>query len=61
MYKPFTIGSQFRITPPNDPAGTDNCIDLVMQRGAFGSGEHETTESCLKFLEQRPSERRARS
>jgi len=54
MYKPFTIGSQFRITPPNDPAGTDSCIDLVMQRGAFGSGEHETTESCLKILEQRP-------
>ena len=54
MYKPFTIGSQFRITPPNDPAGTGSCIDLVMQRGAFGSGEHETTESCLKILEQRP-------
>jgi ribosomal protein L11 methyltransferase len=54
MYKPFTIGSQFRITPPNVPAGTDSCIDLVMQRGAFGSGEHETTESCLKVLEQRP-------
>lgn len=54
MYKPFTIGSQFRITPPNAPAGTDGGIDLVMQRGAFGSGEHETTESCLKILEQRP-------
>jgi ribosomal protein L11 methyltransferase len=25
-----------------------------MQRGAFGSGEHETTESCLEILEQRP-------
>jgi ribosomal protein L11 methyltransferase len=24
-----------------------------MQRGAFGSGEHETTESCLQILEQR--------
>ncbi|MDG5469535.1 50S ribosomal protein L11 methyltransferase [Deltaproteobacteria bacterium IMCC39524] len=54
MYKPFTIGSQFRITPPNGPAGTGSCVDLVMQRGAFGSGEHETTESCLKLLEQRP-------
>lgn len=54
MYKPFTIGSQFRITPPNDPPGTGSCIDLIMQRGAFGSGEHETTESCLKILEQRP-------
>ncbi len=54
MYKPFTIGTRFRITPPDTPAGTGNCIDLVMQRGAFGSGEHETTESCLKILEQRP-------
>ena len=25
-----------------------------MQRGAFGSGEHETTESCLKILEHLP-------
>ncbi len=23
-----------------------------MERGAFGSGEHETTRSCLEFLEQ---------
>jgi len=27
-----------------------------MQRGAFGSGEHETTESCIKILENLPLE-----
>ncbi|MCK4507597.1 MAG: 50S ribosomal protein L11 methyltransferase, partial [Desulfuromonadales bacterium] len=45
MYQPFNIGSNFRITPPDTPGGEDGRIDLVMQRGAFGSGEHETTES----------------
>lgn len=60
MYQPFTIGSRFRITPPDAPASTDGCTDLVMQRGAFGSGEHETTESCLKILEQRPEVKGAR-
>lgn len=60
MYQPFTIGSRFRITPPGFPASADGCIDLVMQRGAFGSGEHETTESCLKILEQRPEVKAAR-
>ncbi len=50
-YKPFEIGKSFRITPPECPASTDNRTDLIMQRGAFGSGEHETTESCLEILE----------
>jgi ribosomal protein L11 methyltransferase len=49
-FKPFNIGSKFRITPPDYPPSTDNRIDLIMQRGAFGSGEHETTESCLEIL-----------
>lgn len=51
MYRPFPIGNRFRITPPGQPPSTDGRIDLVMQRGAFGSGEHETTESCLTRLE----------
>ncbi len=50
-YQPFNIGSKFRVTPPDIREGEDDCIDLVMQRGAFGSGEHETTESCLGILE----------
>ena len=50
MYKPFNIGSKFRITPPGCPHIDGERIDLIMQRGAFGSGEHETTESCLEIL-----------
>ncbi len=26
-------------------------VDIVMARGAFGSGEHETTASCLETIE----------
>lgn len=54
MYQPFTVCTRFRIVPPAQPASTDGRIDLVMQRGAFGSGEHETTESCLECLETMP-------
>lgn len=32
---------------------------LRLRRGAFGSGEHETTASCLAILAQLPSLRRA--
>lgn len=36
-------------------------IPLVMgKKGAFGSGEHETTRSCLELLEQLPQVRGAR-
>ena len=49
-YHPFNIGSKFRISPPDHPSSNDNRIDLIMRRGAFGSGEHETTESCLELL-----------
>jgi ribosomal protein L11 methyltransferase len=54
MYQPFNIGTKFRITPPDTAIGNDGRIDLVMKRGAFGSGEHETTESCLEILECLP-------
>ena len=53
-YTPFTIGSRFRIQPPGVPPSTDGRIDLWILRGAFGSGEHETTESCLEVLEKLP-------
>ncbi len=59
-YQPFNIGSKFRITPPGTPATNDDRIDLIMQRGAFGSGEHETTESCLEILGNLPEMSRAR-
>ncbi len=50
-YLPFNIGSQFRITPPGQSPSADGRHDLLMKRGAFGSGEHETTESCLEMME----------
>jgi ribosomal protein L11 methyltransferase len=50
-YKPFNIGNRFRIVPFATPVSMDQRIDLIMQRGAFGSGEHETTENCLETLE----------
>jgi len=58
-YRPFPIGERFRIVPPGTEPDPGR-IDLVMQRGAFGSGEHETTESCLERLEELPALREAR-
>jgi len=58
-YQPFTIGKSFRICPPEAASASDGRIDLIMQRGAFGSGEHETTESCLEILEGLPGVRGA--
>ena len=49
-YQPFNIGSRFRIAPEDSNPSADR-IDLVMQRGAFGSGEHQTTSSCLELME----------
>jgi len=54
MYQPFDIGKWFRILPPGAEAPEDGRINLVMARGAFGSGEHETTASCLETLETLP-------
>ncbi len=55
MYEPFEIGQTFRIIPPEHPSSEDGRIDLITQRGAFGSGEHETTVSCLELLESLPN------
>jgi len=49
-YQPFNIGTKFRIVPLGGSPSQDR-IDLVMQRGAFGSGEHQTTSSCLELME----------
>jgi ribosomal protein L11 methyltransferase len=54
------VGSRLRILPPGAPASTDGRLDLVIPRGAFGSGEHETTASCLEALEDLPQVRGAR-
>jgi ribosomal protein L11 methyltransferase len=54
-YHPFSIGDRFRIVPPDTPPIGDR-IDLIMTRGAFGSGEHETTASCLEIMEMLENE-----
>ncbi len=51
-YQPFLLGSEFRIQSPTVATTGDQRINLLMQRGAFGSGEHETTESCIEILEK---------
>lgn len=53
-YQPFVLGSRFCILPPDLTPPPGDHINLTMERGAFGSGEHETTRSCLEFLEAFP-------
>jgi ribosomal protein L11 methyltransferase len=60
MYPPFTIGNRFRILPPDSPSSEDGRIDLIIAKGAFGSGEHETTANCLEILETLPEVRGAK-
>jgi ribosomal protein L11 methyltransferase len=49
-FAPFEVGERFRVVPPEFPVLEDGRIHLVMAPGAFGSGEHETTASCLEML-----------
>jgi ribosomal protein L11 methyltransferase len=60
MYSPFNIGARFRITPPGVSPIEDERIPLVVAKGAFGSGEHETSASCLEILEELPQVQGAR-
>ena len=53
-FTPFEVGERFRISPPESSGSRDGRIDLVMAPGAFGSGEHETSASCLEFLAELP-------
>jgi len=50
-YEPFTLGGRFRVAPRGALGASDGRLDLVVARGAFGSGEHETTASCVEVLE----------
>lgn len=54
-YHPFDIGKRFTIAPPDILLPESDRIQLLMDRGAFGSGEHETTQSCLEILEILPA------
>jgi ribosomal protein L11 methyltransferase len=59
-FTPFEVGGRFRISPPGTPACGDDRVELVMAPGAFGSGEHETTASCLEILATLPNLAEAR-
>jgi ribosomal protein L11 methyltransferase len=50
-YEPFTVGARLLIAPPGAPRPADGRVGLAIARGAFGSGEHETTASCLELLD----------
>ena len=51
-YQPLTIGRGVTIRSPEDPTPEPgHGISIILERGAFGSGEHETTRSCLELLE----------
>lgn len=50
-FTPLQIGNRFMITPPESSAAEEGRIQIKMARGAFGSGDHETTRSCLEIME----------
>ncbi len=51
-YKPLRIGKRLRVIRPGVEYPDEGRVDIVIKRGAFGSGEHETTVSCLEELEE---------
>ncbi len=51
QYESFPIGARFEIVPPGRAHRDRSRVALVVARGAFGSGEHETTMSCLELME----------
>jgi len=44
------IGNRLRVVSAGTAPLTDGRIDILIDKGAFGSGEHETTASCLDIL-----------
>jgi ribosomal protein L11 methyltransferase len=55
IFTPFAVGG-FTIVPAGEPVPAEAGIPLIMgKKGAFGSGEHETTASCLEMLERLPA------
>jgi ribosomal protein L11 methyltransferase len=50
IFRSFDIGP-FTIIPEGDPSPSGCGIPLILgKKGAFGSGEHETTAACLEFM-----------
>lgn len=50
-YQPLVIGQGFTVIPPGSENPFEDRTALLMDRGAFGSGDHETTRSCIETLE----------
>ncbi|MCP4896733.1 MAG: methyltransferase [bacterium] len=51
--KPLRIGQKWYIDLPDAASPPPmNAVRLILPWGAFGSGEHETTASCLEEIEQ---------
>ena len=48
----FTAGQRWILLSPGESLPPGNRLPLIIKRGAFGSGEHETTLSCLEKLEE---------
>ena len=46
----LAVGEWLRIVPEGSEEVRDGRVVLRLARGAFGSGEHETTRSCLEAL-----------
>ena len=54
IFSSFTIGL-FTIIPAGDPYPNPCGLPIVLgKKGAFGSGEHETTASCLEIMPSVP-------
>lgn len=54
IFKAFPVGG-FIVVPEGETVPAGGRMPLVMgKKGAFGSGEHETTVSCLEELERLP-------
>ena len=49
------IGKRFLVARASDETAGDGRLPIILAHGrAFGSGEHETTRSCLEALEELP-------
>lgn len=54
QFSPFELGKTFMVLPPGETAPETEKQPLWLQSGAFGSGEHETTASCIELMESLP-------
>jgi ribosomal protein L11 methyltransferase len=54
------VGERLRLVPPGAEVVCDGRVVVTIARGAFGSGEHETTRACLEVLEALPETTGAR-